>query len=82
MRLAVRRPHMVVRDVCVDLGRHDVGMPQERLNAAQIGSAFEQMRGEGVSKLVRRAWFGNPNSSGIRAKQFPHALTREGFSSG
>ena len=35
-----------VRDMRVQLGRTEIGVAEHLLDAAQIGSAFEQVRGE------------------------------------
>ncbi len=40
-------------DMGVDLRGGDVGMAEQHLQCAQIGAAFEQMRGEGVAQYVR-----------------------------
>src|SRR5690606_35509865 len=40
------------RDVSVDLGGGDVGMPEHRLQAAQIGAVLEQVRSERVPQRV------------------------------
>src|SRR5215469_14995626 len=39
--------------VSVDLGRGDIGMAQELLHPAQLGTGLEQVRGEGVPEKVR-----------------------------
>jgi hypothetical protein len=46
MGLRVRGPHMVLRDVRVDLGRTQVRVAQHRLDRAQVGPAAEQVRRE------------------------------------
>ena len=40
-------------DMRVNLRGGDVGVAEHRLDAAQIGSMFDQMRGEGVAQDVR-----------------------------
>src|SRR5689334_23284242 len=54
----VRAPNhlsqMVPRDMGVDLGGGDIGMPQKRLDAAQIRAAFHQMGGEGMAQDMGR----------------------------
>ena len=37
----------------VDLRGADIGVPQHRLNAAQVCSTFQQMRGKRVPQYVR-----------------------------
>src|SRR6185437_751259 len=39
--------------VGVDLGRGDVGMPQQFLYPAQLGAGLEQVRGEGMAEKMR-----------------------------
>ena len=39
--------------VRVDLGRADVGVPEQFLDAAQILTGFKEMRGEGMAEQVR-----------------------------
>src|SRR5881275_1278390 len=39
--------------VRVDLRRREVGVAEHQLNRAQVGAAFEQMRGERVAEDVR-----------------------------
>jgi hypothetical protein len=60
----------------VDLGRRDIGMPQHRLQRAQIRAAFQQMRREGVAQHVRAHAIGrDPRLRRQRADQLiePHA---------
>src|SRR5947209_7216533 len=40
-------------DMGVDLGGGDVGMAEQELERAEVGAAFEQMGGEGVTQHVR-----------------------------
>ena len=40
-------------DVGVDLGGGDVGVAEQGLHDAQVGAAFEQVGGEGVTQDVR-----------------------------
>src|SRR5580765_484947 len=42
-----------VRDVRVQLGRAEIGVAEHLLDAAQVGSAFEQVRGERMPQQVR-----------------------------
>ena len=42
-----------VGDVRVELGRAEVGVAEHLLHAAQVGAAFEQVRGERVPQQVR-----------------------------
>ena len=54
MMLRVQILQPLARDVGVDGGGGDVGMPQQHLHRAQIGAVVEQVRGEGVAQRVRR----------------------------
>src|SRR5262245_22973364 len=42
-----------VRDVCVELGRAEVGVPEHLLDAAEVGAALEQVCRERVPQQVR-----------------------------
>src|SRR5947207_1503192 len=53
MELVVNAPQALARDVGVDLRRRDVGVAEHRLERAQVGATFEQMRREGMAKDVR-----------------------------
>lgn len=39
-------------NMCVDLGRRDVRVPQHHLNRTQIGSVLEQVSGKTVTQNV------------------------------
>lgn len=60
-------------DMRVNLGRRNVGMAEERLEHAKVGSAREQMSGEGVTQHVRTDPVGG-DSGGKR--HFPHQLEK------
>jgi hypothetical protein len=47
-------PQSIAGHVSIDLGRADVGVPQQFLNDPQIGSMFQQMGSEAVPEHVRR----------------------------
>src|SRR5216117_1437843 len=53
MAAEVNLPAAAVAHVRVQLGRAEVGMAQELLDAVQIGSALEQVRREGMAQQVR-----------------------------
>ena len=62
----------------IDLRRGDVGVAQQLLNCAQIGAAFQQVAGEGVTKDVRRDAGGiEPSGNGKRLQLLPEALAGE-----
>ena len=52
MGLVVYLGEMLEVKVCVDLGRRDIGVPQQLLHAAQVMAGFEQVRGERVPEQV------------------------------
>src|SRR5215470_13521444 len=45
---------MLLDNMSIDLRGRDVGVTQELLHRAQIGTALEQMAGKGVTEYVRR----------------------------
>jgi len=47
----------VAVDVCVNFSRSDAFMPQHALNGSEVGTPFQQMRGEGMSECVRADGF-------------------------
>ena len=49
----VRLAAAFVRDVRVELGRGEIGMPEHLLDAAEVGAALEQMRRERVAEEMR-----------------------------
>ena len=53
VRGVVRLAAAAVRDVGVQLGRRQVGVAEHLLDAAQVGSAFQQVRRERVPQQVR-----------------------------
>ena len=57
MKLLVNRAEILTIDVGIDLCRRDVDVTEHFLHRAQIGTAFEQVRGERMpERAVRRAW--------------------------
>ena len=40
-------------DMRIDFGRRDIGVPQHRLQRAQVSAAFEQVRRKGMAQDVR-----------------------------
>jgi hypothetical protein len=48
----VRAGQVLEIKVCVDLGRGDIRMSQELLDAAKFSTGFKQMRGERVPEQV------------------------------
>lgn len=61
----------------VDLGGADVRMAEKGLDGAQVRSAFEEMRGEGMTERVRRD---GPPDAGLKGESLdalPDELTRE-----
>src|SRR6478672_13688984 len=54
MSAAVGGPEARRRDVGVDLRCREALVPEELLDDAEIGAAFEEMRGERMAQRVRR----------------------------
>src|SRR5688500_13566756 len=75
--LAVGLSNVVGGEVGINLGRGDVGVSEERLNAAQIGAALEQMCRKRVPKLMRRDRLRDAHLSGVAQHEFPKTLARE-----
>ena len=69
--------HVVARDVCVDFGCSDVGVPEEGLDAAEVGAAAEEVSREGVAKLVRVHAMSETRRERVVAHDFPEALAGE-----
>src|SRR5258706_1313148 len=44
----------VARDMGIDLGRRDIGMAEQGLDASKIGAALDQMRRKSMAQDVRR----------------------------
>src|SRR5436309_2887424 len=53
VRALVTAPQPLDRDVRVDLGRRQAGVAQHLLDAAQVGTALEQVRRRAVPQAVR-----------------------------
>ncbi len=62
----------------INLGRRDVGMPQHALQASQVRSAFQQVRGERMTQHVRRQIVENSRLLAISRQQLPKSLARHG----
>ena len=59
MESAMDFPQPAVSDVSIDFGSADVGVTEQFLDDAQIGSMLQQMRREAVPEHVRRHIPGN-----------------------
>ena len=46
MSLVIDRFHPFGTDVCIDLRRAEIGVPEQLLNTAEVGSGIQQMSGE------------------------------------
>ena len=68
-------------DVQVNLGRGDRLVAEHQRYGAQIGAAFEQMRGKGMAQGVRRHVFANTTGLGGIADDVEHHHTAHGFAS-
>lgn len=53
MSLAIKRAQPLQRDVRVDLGAAQIGMPKQLLHGAQVGAASQQVSGKAVPESVR-----------------------------
>jgi len=53
MRLLIYMEQTVPRDVGVDLGRCQIAVSEQFLDAAQVGTAVEQVSGETMAESVR-----------------------------
>ena len=49
----VHRTQAVAGEMCVDLGGRQIGVAQQLLHGAQIGTSFEEVRGVHVPQRVR-----------------------------
>src|SRR5439155_20887015 len=58
VRLVVQLPAAPIGYVRVELRRGEIGVSEHLLDAAEVGAALEQVRGEGVPKQVRMDTFG------------------------
>src|SRR4029077_15614778 len=76
MKLFVHLLQPSPRDVRVDLRRRDVGVPEHHLYGAQIGTVFQQMRGEGVPEHVRRDAAGEAGLASVLRDLHPQRLPR------
>ena len=71
----MERLQPLARDVGVDLGGRDVGVPEEQLHDAPVGRSVEEMGGERVPQRVRRqmlpAEFGSRPARGVSVPARP-----------
>ena len=64
-------------DVGVNLGGGEAGVAEQFLDAAQVGTGVEQVRGEGVAQLVRRAVGRQPRLAQERLERALHGTRCE-----
>ena len=50
----VRGAQMQIRDVCINLRRRNIAVPEQRLNRTRIRAVLQEMRGKAVSQRMRR----------------------------
>ena len=50
----VRGAQMQIGDVCINLRRRNIAVPEQRLNRTRIRAVLQEMRGKAVSQRVRR----------------------------
>ncbi len=53
MGLVIGITQTLLRDVGVDLGGREGGMPKESLDRSQVGTVIEEVSGKGVTKFMR-----------------------------
>ena len=82
MRSLVRRVDVVLRDARVDLGRAEVGVPEHRLDRAQIGPVLEEVRRERVPHLVGRDRRRDARRARVALDDLPDGLAGERASGG
>ena len=71
-------PEPFLDDMGIDLRRRDVGMAEELLHGAEIGAAFQQMAGEGMTEHVWRDARGlYPNRNRKRLELLAEALSSQ-----
>ena len=67
-------------DLSVDLRGGDGGVAEHLLNDAEVGSARQQMGGEGMTELVGMNRLLDPGALGIITDQLPDTCRSEGMS--
>src|SRR5687767_14729533 len=70
-------PQILSVHVGIDLCRRDVSMSQHLLDRAQIGAAFQQVRGEGMPQRVWINTFADPGPLHVLPQDLPRPHTRE-----
>lgn len=50
----IRRSQVQVGDMCVDLRRRNITVPEQRLDRTRISTVLQQMRSKAVPQRVRR----------------------------
>src|SRR5829696_298340 len=63
--------------VCVELGRRDVGVPEHLLDRAEVAAAGEQVRREGMTQRVRAHAVREAGRHGVAADDLVEALTSQ-----
>lgn len=56
---------VLVGDVGVDLGGGDVGVAEETLDGAEVGTVHKEVGGEGVAERVGSDVFGDAGGAGV-----------------
>ena len=78
MKLLVNAGEVVGIDVGVDLGGGNVGVAEELLDDAEVGTMAKQVAGEGVSQDVRVDVLLDAGSAGNVFDDLPDATARHG----
>src|SRR4051812_7315253 len=77
MIFVVDDPEPRLEDVRVDLGRGEIRVPEHHLDQAQVRSALEQVRGEGMPQHVRAEISRHARLRAVRLEDLPEADARQ-----
>src|SRR5215210_2747756 len=77
MILLVYLSQVLPVDVCINLRRRDVRVAEHLLDSAEVCTALEQMRREGVPQRVWRNGLGDSGVLDVAAEDLPCAHARE-----
>src|SRR6187455_1664500 len=69
----VDRTHPMLEHVGIDLRGREVGMTEHHLDGAEIGAAFEQVRGERMPQRMRAEPGLQPGLAGVGLENLPEA---------
>lgn len=63
-------------EVCINLRRGNIGVAEEGLNASEIGTALDEMSGEGMTNHVGTHVLMDSGFDGLGFEDLPKHLTR------